>query len=190
MKTFKNLLSVVAIACSAMLSHADTTNDKATQNFPQPVQYELGEKDFAPGDSITIEGLSGTSDAIKAGDTYCVTGTYTLSSQPEADLSFFATTTTKTATPFSPEQTVHVTKGTGSFRLVKKMTEQGYLHLTFYSRVTGQGFGGVYFGQGDWVLRDKHFHYGSATPRPEGAPPQEGLSLAGPNQALFDYLGN
>src|SRR5438046_7506 len=68
-----------------------TASDELKQDFPQVVQYELGDSEFAPGDNITIEGLHGTTAAIHPGGTYCVTGTYTLNSQDEADLSFFAT---------------------------------------------------------------------------------------------------
>jgi len=146
--------------------------------------------EFAPGDSITIEGLQGTTDAIQPGGSFIVTGAYTLESQEEADLSFFATTTNKTPTPIDPEQTMRVKKGTGSFRLIKKMTSDGYLHLTFYSRITGQGFGGVYFGQGEWVLRNKQFNYGNAAAQREQAAVPEPTSNSGPNQVLFDYLGN
>jgi hypothetical protein len=83
-----------------------------------------------------------------------------------------------------------VKNGTGSFRLVKKMTEDGYLHLTFYSRKTGQGFGGVYFGQGQWVLQNKQFNYGNAASQHEETAVPEQTSNTGPNQVLFDYLGN
>jgi hypothetical protein len=185
------LLSVLAASCAAWPLLSDTTaRGQSAQDFPDVLQYEPGDSEFVPGDSITIQGLSGTADAIRPGGTYCVTGTYTLNSQDEADLSFFATTTNKAPTPVDPEQTVHVMKGTASFRLIKKMTEEGYLHLTFYSRATGQGFGGVYFGQGQWVLRHKHFSYPKAAPHPGEVAAQEQVSFTGPNQVLFDYLGN
>jgi hypothetical protein len=170
---------------------------QTSQDFPSVVQIELGDTEFLPGDSITIEEVRGTSDTIQPGGTYSVTGTYTLTSHDEADLSFFATTTNATPTPVDPAQRLHLTKGTGSFRLIKKMNEVGYLHLTFYSRSTGQGFGGVYFGQGQWVLRDKHFRYNDnrfhsndTMTRSATAATSEPVSTAGPNQALFEYLGN
>jgi hypothetical protein len=182
------LLSILTASCTALSLRAATTSNAPTQSFPNEVQYELGDKEFDPGDSIKIESLRGTTAALQPGETYCVTGTYVLSSRDEADLSFFATTTNRTSTTVEPDQTVHVTKGTGSFRLVKKMKEPGYLHLTFYSRSTGQGFGGVYFGQGQWVLRGKPFSYSNAeSPSKEPASP---VSFSGPNQILFEYLGN
>jgi hypothetical protein len=180
-------LSMLTASCVGVLLRAATALSTPTQNVPYLLQYELGDSEFAPGDSIQIQDLRGTADAVQPGATYCVTGTYVLNSQDEADLSFFATTTNKAPTPVGPEQTVRVTKGTGSFRLFKEMTGQGYLHLTFYSRATGQGFGGVYFGQGQWVLRDKHFSYSNSTSE---AARREPLSFSGPNQVLFDYLGN
>lgn len=191
MKTIKTkLISLLAASCAMSLLAVAIALGQSEQQFPYAVQYELGDSEFAPGDGITIQGLQGTTDAIQPGGTYCVTGTYTLESQEEADLSFFATTTNKTATPVDPQQTVRVKKGTGSFRLVKNMTSEGYLHLTFYSRATGQGFGGVYFGQGQWVLRNKQFNYANAPSGREEAATLEQPSNSEPNQVLFNYLGN
>ncbi len=188
-RTFQLVLfAALACACTALPPRADAGTSAPAPGFPHVVQYELGDSEFAPGDSIKIEGLRGTSATIESGGTYCVTGTYVLTSQDEADLSFFATTTNRIAARVEPEQTVHLTKGTGSFRLVKRMTDPGYLHLTFYSRPTGKGFGGVYFGQGQWVLHNKPFSYSDpvAEANVEAAPP----AFAGPNEALFNYLGN
>lgn len=180
------LLILLVTTCAALPLLADNTT---SQDFPSVAQFELGSSEFMPGDSITIQELRGTSDVIRPGGTYCVSGTYTLASHDEADLSFFATTTNANPTPVVPAQTVHVTKGTGSFRLIKKMDEDGYLHLTFYSRATGHGFGGVYFGQGRWVLRDKHFHYNDTSSH-AAAGPWETLFVGNPNRVLFEYLGN
>lgn len=185
MITKSKLLILLVTACATLPSLADTTQ----QDFPNAAQFELGSSEFLPGDSITIQELRGTSDVIQPGGTYCVTGTYTLASHPEADLSFFATATNAKPTPVDPAQTMHVTKGTGSFRLIKKMNEDGYLHLTFYSHATGHGFGGVYFGQGKWVLREKNFHYNEASTHAAGTT-WETLFAGGPNQVLFQYLGN
>ena len=179
--------AVGAVALAAPLL-AQTSGASQPQELPQVVSYELGDSEFAAGDSITIQEVRGTNGKIEPGGTYSVTGTYTLNSQSAADLSFFATTTNRAATPIAPEQTVRVTQGTGSFRLVKQMNEEGYLHLSFYSRSTGQAFGGVYFGQGQWVLHKKHFRYSSSpSQKAESSAP---LSLAGPNKVLFEYLGN
>jgi hypothetical protein len=122
------------------------------------VQFELGRAQFEPGDSITIQAVRGSTNLIQTGGTYCVTGTYTLASHDEANLSFFSTTTNRTSSPsrVDPAQMVRVTKGTGTFSLAKRMKDDGYLHLSFYPGGSGGDFGGVYFGQGQGVLRDKH----------------------------------
>jgi hypothetical protein len=185
------LLSGLAAACGALpLLAGTTTPGNPPRDFPRVVQYQLGDSEFAPGDNITIQELRGTTDDIRPGGTYCVTGAYTLNSQDEADLSFFATTTNKTSSPIDTQQTVHVIKGTGAFRLIKKVTDEGYLHLTFYSHATGQGFGGVYFGQGRWVLRHKQWRYRDSASRSEKPGVRQPVSSTGPNQVLFDYLGN
>jgi hypothetical protein len=168
--------------------------DDSAQEFPYTLRFEVGDKEFAEGDNITIQELRGTSETITTGQTYCVTGSYTLNSKEQAELSLFATTSNPNPTPVYPKQTVRIKKGSGSFRLIKTMNEPGYLHVSFYS---GSSFGGLYFGQGEWVLRDKHFSLledskrSSQTASPDSpAALGNGLSLDGPNQILFNYLGN
>ncbi|MGD0262773.1 MAG: hypothetical protein ABSD29_23650, partial [Verrucomicrobiota bacterium] len=175
------------------------TNNAAT-DFPSVVPFELGEGEFLPGDSITIQRLTGTSPTIRTGETYCVEGTYTLASKEKADLAFFATTESKghtpTPTPTDPSQIMRIEKGTGTFRLVKTMREEGYPHLSFYPVPGSSWFGGgIYFGQGQWVNRDKGWTHldtharaqdYSGTGNPTGGP----VSLSGPNQALLEFLGD
>jgi len=175
------------------------TNNAAT-DFPSVVPFELGEGEFLPGDSITIQRLTGTSPTIRTGETYCVEGTYTLASKEKADLAFFATTESKghtpTPTPTDPSQIMRIEKGTGTFRLVKTMREEGYPHLSFYPVPGSSWFGGgIYFGQGQWVNRDKGWTHldtharaqdYSGTGNPTGGP----VSVTGPNQALLEFLGN
>jgi hypothetical protein len=158
------------------------------------VLFELGEGEFLPGDSITIQRVSGTSPTIRIWETYCVEGTYTLASKEKADLALFATTVSKGSTPTDPSQIMRIEKGTGTFRLVKTMREEGYLHVSFYPVPGGNCFGGIYFGQGKWVLNHKGWSYLDTHPRAQdylatgnstGGP----VSLTGPNQALLQYLG-
>ena len=183
-RVVRGIITFLVTTCAALPLLAQT----ATQDFPSVVQFELGDSGFLPGDSITIQELRGTSDVIQLDGTYSVTGTYTLASHDTADLCFYATTTNKSFTPTDPAQHVHVTKGTGSFRLIKKMNDPGYLHLTFYSG--GHGIGGVYFGQGEWVLRNAHYDFTGASSQPGQAAISAPVSATGPNQVLFEYLGN
>jgi len=177
------LLSTLAAVCVA--SSMSGAPSSSSQEFPSRVAYEVGDSEFASGDSITIQECRGTEDKIRLGGSYCVTGTYTLESQSEADLSFFVTTTNAVGTPVDAQQTIRVKKGRGSFRLIKRMNESGYPHLTFYRRDTGQGFGGVYFGQGQSVLRQKGFSYQSS---PSSG--KDNVATSNPNQVLHEYLGN
>jgi hypothetical protein len=163
-------------------------------DFSSTVPFELGEGGFLPGDSITIQRVSGTRPTISTGETYCVEGAYTLASKEKADLALFATTMSKGSTPTDPSQIMHVEKGTGTFRLVKVMREEGYLHLSFYPASGGSSFGGVYFGQGEWVNHDKGWSHlaTNAQPPDHGATASATgtpVSLTGPNQALLEYLG-
>ena len=120
----------------------------AAADFSSVVPFELGEGEFRPGDSITIQRVSGTSPTIHTGETCCVEGTYTLASSEKADLALFATTVSKGSTPTDASQILRIEKGTGTFRLVKTMREEGYLHVSFYPVPGGSCFGGIYFGRG------------------------------------------
>jgi hypothetical protein len=186
MKTEIIRLLAGVLAWAALPILADTTvPTNAPGDFSQAVPFELGTSGFAAGDSITIQEVRGTNDKIQPGDTYCVTGTYTLKSQAEASLSLFETIANSGPTPVDPRQTINVMKGTGTFSLVKHVTDKGYLHVSFYSHDSGQGFGGVYFGQGEWVLRHPFSHLIDSISRKS-----EPVSGAVTNQALVDYLGN
>jgi hypothetical protein len=69
------------------------------------------------------------------------------------------------------------------------MKEDGYLHLSFYPVTSGGDIGGVYFGQGDWVLRQKTW---KRSPVARGSADSSGESPAssGINRAIMKYLGD
>lgn len=169
------------------------TSDTAA-DFPVVVPFEMGMTEFLPGDSITIQRVRGTSSTIRTGETYCVEGTYTLGSKEMADLALFATTVSKVSTRTESSQIMRIEKGTGTFRLVKPMREEGYLHVSFYPVPGGSSFGGVYFGHGQWLLpkegwsavhQKTQVHDSLAGSASDGQP----VTLTGANQALFEYLG-
>jgi hypothetical protein len=182
-------LLVLTLALAASAATSDTATD-----FPSVVPFELGMTEFLAGDSITIQHVRGTSPTIRTGETYCVEGTYTLASKDEADLAVFATTVSAVSVPTEPSQIVRVKKGTGMFRLVKPMREEGYLHVSFYPAPGGSSFGGVYFGTGKWLLPKEGWSalhqkvrvHDSLEAIPSKRQP---VILTGPNQALFEYLG-
>jgi hypothetical protein len=183
-------LMSLTFALAASGGPSDTAAD-----FPAVVAFELGKAEFLPGDSITIQQVRGTSSTIGTGETYCVEGTYTLASREEANLALFATTVSDVPTPIDPAQHTHIAKGTGAFRLVKTMRQEGYLHVSFYPAGSGGDFGGVYFGQGKWVLREKGWsnplqNTGAKDHTATGASTGRPVSLTGPNQLLLEYLGD
>jgi uncharacterized protein len=184
------LLRCFAAASALILSHAIADSASADENLTYRVPFELGSSAFAPGDNITIKKVRGTSKKIEAGGIYSVEGTYTLSSADEATLAFFDTSVTRSGpTPIDPKQRVHIKRGSGSFYLVKTMHDDGYPHVSFYN---GPDFGGVYFGQGDRVYHlplSLHSHNDSIGDS-SGNSSKEAPSASGPNQALFNYLGN
>lgn len=160
--------------------------------FPCQVPYKLGIAGFAFGDNITITSLRGTKAIISTNETYCVEGTYTLSSREKAGLGFHATIASRGLTPVDPRQVTNITKGSGTFRLIKTVHEPGYLHVSFYD---GNSFGGVYFGQGEWVLRN---NVSQAATHDLNQPPIQNLvgsrttTALAPhdlNRPLIQYLG-
>jgi hypothetical protein len=182
------------LSLTLALAASGATNNTAV-DFPSVVPFELGMAEFLPGDSITIQRVRGTSPTIRTGETYCVEGTYTLASRAEADLAVFATTVSKVSAQTESSQIARIEKGTGTFRLVKSMREEGYLHVSFYPVPGGSSFGGVYFGQGNWLLpREGWSAVHQTTPVPDSlaasASTGQPVSLTGPNQALFKYLGD
>ena len=173
----KNRFTALLAFISAVLGIMVTTAS-AAEEFPHVVPFELGDAEFSAGDRITVTEVRGTAPTLITNETYCVTGTYSLSSRDEAELSFYVTVPNSGPTRVDPKQTVRVTKGAGTFRLIKTMHAEGYPHISFYPRPSGSSFGGVYFGQGEWVLRNKGWSTLANQQTPSGA-----------NQAIFQYLG-
>jgi hypothetical protein len=168
---------------------------QASAELPYPVTFELGDADFAPGDSISIQSIQGSQPTIAVGQTYRVTGTYTLSSVPAATLALFTTSRSTNSSPIDPQQTVRIQKGSGTFSLQKVMNEEGYLHLSFYPASGGSDLGGVYFGEGEWVLRNKGGTHrrsssGGADQKSASAgSPEAPATLAAQNRVILQYLG-
>jgi len=152
----------------------------AAAAFPFHLTVEMGASRLAPGDSLTITEVRGTQPKIGIGGTYCVVGSYTLSSRDEAQLALFATVPNSGPTATDPRQVVRVAKGTGQFRLIKTVAQDGYLHLGLYPVSHGESFGTLYFGQGNWVLRDLGI-VGEDTRLQKAS---------GANAALYKFLGD
>jgi hypothetical protein len=187
-------IAPVFLSLTLALAAWGGTNSIAA-DFSSAVPFELGEGGFLPGDSITIQRVSGTSPTIRTGETYCVEGSYVLASKEKAHLALYATAQSAVPTPDDPGQSTLIEKGTGTFRLVKTMREEGYLHISFYSVPAGSSFGGIYFGQGEWVNRDKGWSHLATQPRsPDSVTTASStggpVSLTGPNQFLLEYLGD
>jgi hypothetical protein len=178
-------LTAAFLAVAFMASGAPTTGDTPA-DFPYEVQFQVGDAQFAPGDNITITALRGTRDIITTNETYCVEGTYTLASTNEASLGFFATSANTNSTPVKARQMMDITKGTGTFRLIKTMGREGYLHVSFYN---GNSFGGVYFGQGIWVLTNHNYSALNQVSRRANAEAVNAGVSGDPNAAIMEYLG-
>lgn len=122
------------------------------------VAHELGDSEFYDGDSITIAEVRGPAPTMTVGDTIVVTGRYNLASAPSATLLLSVTTEKPERTSETPAQRVKLTRGSGEFKLVKKLDCAGKIHLTFYAD-DRHPIGGVYFGEGDWLLKKKSWRY-------------------------------
>ena len=169
-------------------------NLQAAEEFPYVVPFEMGKARFTPGDSITIQSVRGTADTFRVNESYCVEGFYTLGSADEAELALFVTTKQDIRTKIDPRQMVRVPKGTGTFRLIETITAEGYPHVSFYPTSPGSDLGGIYFGQGDWLLNvggDGSSGQPARRPSVTAAPAARApVTSSGANQVLFEYLGN
>jgi hypothetical protein len=188
-------LRMSAVLTLGLALAALAQDTRPATDFPYTLPFQVGDIEFAPGDSIVVERVTGTSATVLTGQVYCVEGTYTLGSRDEAMLSISATTVQNVSTPVEPGQTIHVQKGSGTFRLVKTMWVEGYLHASFNDWPQGSAFGGVYFGQDPYVLRHKGWSWlepakESHDASSAGAAAETPVSNAGPNRVLFEYLGN
>jgi hypothetical protein len=198
-KSFPFLVTIAVFLMLGWAWQAKAVDEAVEKVFPYHVEVEIGDAGFLPGDSIAIEEVRGTSDIISTGQTYRVTGTYNLASRDEARLSFYVTATSGSGYSLvEPSQTVKVTKGSGTFVLTKRMNESGYPHLSFYPVGHGSDFGGVYFGQGDGVLRNKEWSYaasvaarnqGAAVAANEATNTSSSGRASDANRALLEYLG-
>ncbi|HEX4412131.1 MAG TPA: M56 family metallopeptidase, partial [Lacipirellulaceae bacterium] len=123
--------------------------------FKYEVKFEKGVSKFLDGDDITIDEIRGNAKVIEPGNNYWIRGKYKLHSHPDAQLSAF--TTAKEAKdgtgPIQSVQTQKISRGEAEFTIILPMTVQGWPHLSFYATDSGDGFGGIYFGTGENVLK-------------------------------------
>jgi beta-lactamase regulating signal transducer with metallopeptidase domain len=146
-------LGLLAVAFMFSTVAAAPAQQSSTNELSHVVPFELGTSYFPNGDVITIEEVRGTADAISAGNTYQVKGTYKLVSQDKALLAIYETTKGPQSIPVMQTQKMRVEKGEGHFSLIFYMWSSGSPHVSFYPVPAGSSFAGVYFGTGDSVFR-------------------------------------
>ena len=115
---------------------------KTDMQVLQPVSFKITSMEFQNGDSIEITDLSGPAGIIRPGDTYIVSGRYTLKSHDDAALHVYATNGET-----SSSQGPIIKRGEGQFTRSFTLLKKGDLHLSFYPAKGGDSFGGVYFAQ-------------------------------------------
>lgn len=132
---------------------------QAPPGHPHRIPFELGAVEFYDGDEIAISEVWGSKPLFEVGGTYVVRGRYTLRSASTAKILFGLTVSKGSgAAPIPKGSEVAVPKGQGSFELSRPLAAEGTLHLTFYGS-DGHPVGGVYFGSGQWLLKQKHWRY-------------------------------
>jgi beta-lactamase regulating signal transducer with metallopeptidase domain len=108
----------------------------------QLISFTITSRKFQNGDSIEITDLSGPAGVIKPGETYIVSGRYTLKSHDDAALHVYATNG-----EVQSSQGPSIKRGEGRFTRTFTLLKEGDLHLSFYPARGGDSFGGVYFAQ-------------------------------------------
>lgn len=115
------------------------------------IPVEIGDSDLGNGDKIHIDHVLCTADTMRPEEICIVRGTYVLASHDSADLSFYITSKGYSGpTPVDRRQILPVKRGSGSFEL-RHVLSEGWPHLSYYA--DGGSIGGVYFGQGDSLLK-------------------------------------
>jgi beta-lactamase regulating signal transducer with metallopeptidase domain len=156
-------LSFLARLQSAEAHFKKSVTPDSANELSRAVHFEIGRTRLRDGDKITIEEVSGTSDTMTEGNMYVVKGTYKLTSAERATLAAYTTADAKDtramqmqAIPDMKTQRAVVNKGEGRFKLIFYMWYNGNPHVSFYPAEGGSDFGGVYFGTGDSVLKEKN----------------------------------
>jgi serine/threonine protein kinase/WD40 repeat protein len=161
----------------------------------QRVPFEIGATLLRDGDRITIDEVRGTDDALKAGNTYEVRGTYVLASHDKAQLAVYITTSGAAeksgkapASPTLKVQWTEVERGKGKFALAFVMSHDGHPHLSFYSIGNeARGFAHVYFGTGDSVLKKGWWEARAGGAKPTALLPEK-LSATKEHVAYIEKL--
>src|SRR5258708_32271601 len=87
------------LSVAAPVFAQSTSSIEVAREFSLLVKYERGDTEFAPGDSITIRELRGTSNVIASGETYWVAVEDTHSSRRADRRACFAHTAKATEPP-------------------------------------------------------------------------------------------
>ena len=127
----------------------------ATADLPYVIEFEQGATRFLAGDEITIREVRGTAETFEPGNIYRITGTYKLASHDKASVAAYTTATnaSRGKSRSLEVQTMSAVRGEGDFSLFLPMSYAGWPHVSFYPHGGGEGFGGVYFGTGEYVLK-------------------------------------
>jgi RNA polymerase sigma factor (sigma-70 family) len=122
--------------------------------FPLAVDFVIGQTRFQPGDGITITELRGTSDHFAIGNKYRVKGIYHLASRDLAGIGVYVSSNDPAADtgPFIYNR-ADIQRGDREFDLIFAVKTSGHPHVSFYPAEGGEQFGGVYFGNGDFLLK-------------------------------------
>jgi hypothetical protein len=141
MKTF---LCAALVFASSFIVASVAVADPPLQS---PVSVTLGPKYFRDGDVIEINDVLATSGKLEQGDSVTVRGRVRLGSRKSGVLSLYVTQTESDATTETDaSQSKEISAGLANFELKATIKHKGYLHLSFYDKQTGKGFGCVYFG--------------------------------------------
>ncbi len=119
--------------------------------FGDPLAFDVGATDFAPGDAITITEVKGTRKAFEVGGVYLVRGEYVLASADRSEIAFTITTPRPgECTRGDRRNVATVARGSGKFEVASSMPYAGFPHL-YFTRPGGHR--GAYFGKDAFLQR-------------------------------------
>jgi hypothetical protein len=173
-KAGHSILAIALFAGASAALHAQTSTP--VPDLSHKVQFETGDSYFQPGDSLTVESITGPTDTITPGNVYLVIGTYKLSSQASAELSSNVTSKspsgpTRNHDAATEPRNIPVQQGEGRFSVYLHMESSGFPHISLYPIGGGESFAGIYFGTGDSLMKPQS-HAPSASIRTDSTSPK------------------
>ncbi len=122
----------VVFATTLTLHASSRVNPNGPYDFSHNIPVKPGLANLTPGDSITVDAISGSADKIAEGNIYKIDGHYTLQSRDNANLTAGVTSEDTSRHPAVKNGTVEIARGDGTFSVYMYVWHAGDPHVCLY----------------------------------------------------------